>query len=316
MVRTQLYFDVKDKEYFNRLSQYIIANYGMYFEIIDSAEKESPVCTVSDYINKRNRRGIFLIKEEKGDISKYSSASEICSALMEFNDFGSENSAIKSKNETLTLCVISAAGGAGKSIIAQALCCNYALKGKKALYINTNPFSAHEQIFTDKKKNAYTRLRFYIRKMSGDISTRLKSIACTDAKRRVDYIINESPSSDGLIKVDEASWFMTEIKKGCCYDVILFDMSSYPGDGQIEIMKRASGTFLVYKKNPDDKHNAFRRFLVSGGVNNITDVANFSNNGKNPVPESEGIFTQNPPKFWNAVNDLCKFTEVNNEISN
>lgn len=314
-MKTKLYFDIKDKEYFDRLSQYITANYGMYFEITDSVENESPVCIVSDYINKRNKRGIFLVKEENGDVSKYCSASEICSALMEFNDFGAENCALKSKKGPLSVCVISAAGGAGKSVIAQALCCSYALKGKKVLYINLNPFSTHEQVFVDKEKNAYTRLRFYIRKMSGDISTLLKRVACTDAKRRIDYIINENPSADGFIKTDEASWFMAEINKGCCYDVILFDMSSYPGEGQIEIMKKAGRTFLVCKKNPDEKHNAFRRFLVLAGVDNIIDVSNFSEDGKNRIPEAEGIFTQTPLKFWSAIDDLCKFTEVKDDIS-
>jgi len=316
MMKTQLYFDVKDKEYFERLQQYITANYGMYFEITDSYENESQACTVSDYINKRNRKGIFLVKEEKGDVSKFCSASEICSALMEFNNFGNEDNNSKNKNGLHVVCVTSAAGGVGKSVIAQALCCSWALKGKKVLYINPNPFSTYEQIFTDKEKNAYTRLRFYIRKMSGDISTRMKSLACTDLKRRVDYIINAFPSPDGFIQSEEASWFMTEISKSCCYDVIVFDMPSCPDEGLIEIMKKSNRTFLVFKENPDDRHNAFRRFLVSGGVNYISDVANFSGTCKNQVPKAEGIFTHNPPDFWGALNDLCKFSEVNNEHSN
>ena len=139
MTKTQLYFDIEDKEYFERLQQYISANYGTYFEITDSLGDEQQVCTVSDYINKRNRKWIFLIKEEKGDASKYSSASEICSLLMEFNDFGAEDRTIKYKKGLVTICLTSAAGGAGKSLISQAVCCCLALTGKKVLYINPTP---------------------------------------------------------------------------------------------------------------------------------------------------------------------------------
>lgn len=316
MLRTKLYFDVRDTEFFDRLKQYILANYGMYFEITEEADISSGTCIISDHINRRNRKGIFLIKEEKGDVSKYCCASDICLALMKANNIGHGKKASYGNNGPITICVTSASGGVGKSIISKAMSCNFAISGKKVLYINPNPFSSCENIFNETEKNSYTRLRYYARKKSGDISTLIKGLASRDAERRVDFIVNSKPSVDGFIKKNEASWLMTEICTRCPYDIVVFDVPSYPGEGHIEIMKHSSKNFLVYSPLPDEKHKVYHRFLNECGVNNIFGVANYTDKGDNPIPEAEGIFSRHPENFWRAIDRLCKTAGEKNEISN
>ncbi|MCK5759475.1 MAG: AAA family ATPase [Clostridiales bacterium] len=316
MLRTKLYFDVNDTEFFNRLKQYILANYGMYFEITENAEIGPGVCIISDYINRRNRKGIFLIKEDKGDISKYCCASDICLALMKANNIGNGKKVSHGNNGPIMICVTSASGGVGKSTVSKAMSCNFATSGKKVLYVNPNPFSSYEQIFIEAEKNSYTRLRYYVRKKSGDISTLIRGLASRDAERRVDFIVNSKPSVDGFIKKDEASWLMTELGSRCPYDIIIFDIPSYPGDGHLEIMKYANRNFLVYSLLTNEKHKVYHRFLKSSGVNNIYDVANFTDTGDNSIPEAEGIFNRHPENFWSAIDRLCKTVGEKNEISN
>ena len=316
MLRTKLYFDVKDTEYFNRLKQYILANYGMYFEITENAEIGSGVCIVSDYINRRNRKGIFLIKEDKGDVSKYCRASDICVALMKANEIGNGRKVSAGNDGPMMICITSASGGVGKSTVSKAMSCSFALSGKKVLYINPNPFSSCEDIFIETEKNSYTRLRYHVRKKSGDISTLIKGLASRDAERRVDFIINNKPSADGFIKKDEAVWMMTEMSGGCPYEIIVFDIPSYPGEGHIEIMKHVNRNFLLHSLLPDEKHRVYRRFLESAGVNNICDVANFTDAGDNSVPKAEGIFNRHPENFWSAIDSLCRSIGEKNESSN
>ncbi len=109
---------------------------------------------------------------------------------------------------------------------------------------------------------------------------------------------------------------MTELGGRCPYDIIIFDVPSYPGDGHIEIMKHSNVNFLVYSRLPNEKHKTYYRFLKTDGINNIYDVANFTNTGDNPIPEAEGIFSRHPENFWNAIDRLCKTVGEQNEISN
>lgn len=315
MLRTKLYFDVKDTEYFERLQQYIMANFNMYFEITENAEIESGVCIVSDYINRRNRKGIFLIKEEKGDISKYCCASDICSELMKVNKIGNGKKVVMGNKGPIIICVTSASGGVGKSTIAKAMSCSLALSGKKVLYINPNPFSSCENIFPEHEKNSFTRLRYFSRKKNEDISALIKGLVSRDSERRVDFIVNSKPSADGFIKKDEVAWLVAELRSGCPYDIIIFDIPSYPGEGHLELMKRSNNNFLLYSLLPDEKHRVYRSFLESNGINNIYDVANFTDSGENAIPESEGIFSRNPENFWSAVRKICKTLGEINEIS-
>ena len=269
MLRTKLYFDVKDTEFFDRLKQYILANYGMYFEITEDKENNSEVCTISDHINKRNRKGIFLIKEEKGDISKYCCASDICLALMKANNIGYSKKTSRENNRPIMICVTSSSGGVGKSTLSKAMSVNFAVSGKKVLYINPNPFSSSEKIFNEIGKNSYTRFRYYTRKKSGDIATLIKGIASRDAEKRVDFIVNSKPSVDGFIKKNEASWLMTELSRSCPYDIVIFDIPSYPGDGHIEIMKHANWNEILKKNGQIDRLSKGQGDIANKGMGRV-----------------------------------------------
>lgn len=316
MARIKLYFDVEDKEYFRRLEEYILANFSMYFEISDKKEAGPGTCIVSDYINKRNRKGVFLVKKEKGDISKFKSAFEICSVLLKMNSIGPCSTAFPGKRGPMIVCVTSASGGAGKTTIAKAMSCEFASKGRKVLYINPNPFSSSEPVFNEKEKNSYSRLRYYISKEDENIIGRIKSLASHDAQRRVDYIVNKIPSPDGFLNAREAAWMMEGIVNNCPYNTVVFDIPSYPGEGHIEIMKYSHRNFIVLPGPSDEKYNAYQTFIKSNGVGSIVEVNNFSNEGENPIPRVLDIFTARPLEFWNAIAGLCFLSEEKYENSN
>ncbi|MDX1357213.1 MAG: hypothetical protein R3232_00125 [Clostridia bacterium] len=313
MARTKLTFDVMDIEYFERLGRYISANYGMYFEITDEKDSASETFVISDYINRRNSKGVFLVKEDKGDVSKFSPASEICAGLMEFTNPGTCSPA--AKGNILTISVTSVAGGAGKSVISKAICCHLAEKGQKILYINFNPFSTHDGFFSENDKNSLTRLRYYLSKNDEDIMSRIKSLASRNVEKRIDYINNKEPSEDGFISITEASNLVDGLSGNIVYDSIVFDLSSYPESGQMEIMRRSSANILVCRKAVDDRHTSFRKYLEKNGVSRIFEVMNFNNSGDSCIPEAKDIFTAYPGVFWNAIDRLCKKLEEKNGIS-
>lgn len=311
MLKTKLFFDVKDTEYFNRLQEYILANYGMYFEITDDKNATGATCTVSDYINRRNKRDVFLIKDEKGDISKYSCASEICSAIMLLNNTGNESISLNAASKTKFICVSSASGGAGKSTIAQSLCCNFSIEGHKVLYLNLNPFSTCEYLCEKSGRNDLTRLRYYLDKNDEGTMPGFKALVSRNAERRVDYIVNDNPSADGFIGKNEVPVLLKHLDQCGLYEKVVFDIPSYPGEGHIEIMKGAGVNLLIYINGPDEKHQKFLGLLKQSGINNIIEVANLTQNGENSIPKADNIFSAHPTVYWESIARLCRVAEGN-----
>lgn len=311
MIKANLYFDTKDNEYFNKLKEYIAINYQSYFKLTDNRSELKNGYIISDYLNKRNNRNMILIKDTGGDICKYTKASEICAFLLERCSRDFKSVVLAGNNATRIICVTSALGGAGKSIVAKALCCKLSQKGKKVLYINADPFSTGEHPLGESEKNLYTELRYFIRKNKNDIGLITKSLAIKDELTRVDYIVNGLPSHDGFMEINEAERFAAKMQGNSDYQFITIDLPSHLNAGHLALMKFSSSNIVVLKHPICKRQDNFLRFLKLKDVENISKVDNFSETGEIHLPRTENIFKDYPDKFWDGIECLYDSLEVN-----
>ena len=306
MSGTKLYFDIKDREYFDRLKDYIRINYGMYFEISEEKPSDGKYCIVSDYINRRNRKDVFLIKDKKGDVCKYEKASVICSELLK--RIGVGDIAKPGESEPVIICVASASGGNGRTTISQAMCCSFASRGYRVLYINPDPLAVKDGIFREEKKNGFSMLRYYLGKNDTVDSSVIKTIASRDAVKRVDYIANRRPGADGFMTGSE-SCELKKALKGSEYDMLVMDMPSYPAEGHLDLMKSAGCNLVIKQEGLSQRHKAYKKYLESMGISITAEVVNFSEEGEYQIPEAEDIFNTMPIGFWNSIKQLCMLSE-------
>ncbi|MDX1358868.1 MAG: hypothetical protein R3232_08560 [Clostridia bacterium] len=272
MDKIGLYFDVRDTEYFKRLAEYMIFNYWRYFKVAESREADEGVCIISDYLNRRNRKNVFLIREKGGDISKYSSASAICTALIE--KFSSDKAAAgyPGRGETRITCVTSSEGGTGKTTVSKALARLLSEKGLRVSYINPDPFSSEGEGAPGNSVNGYTRFRFHLRKNEGDIPALMEAMAKRNERYRFDQLLNDKPSPDGFMDKGEAALLANSMACGCGYDEIIMDIPPYPSEGHLELMHRADINVLLRGRD-EVKHGKFKGFLESSGVECIYEMS-------------------------------------------
>ncbi|MFO7611118.1 MAG: AAA family ATPase [Clostridia bacterium] len=309
MKKMNLYFDVRDTEYFERLKKYILLNNGNLLGIVDAKEELNGGYVVSDYLNKRNTRNIIIMGEGKEELSKYQKASAVCSFFLgRYSEDAGELIATGGSGARI-ICVTSALGGAGKSTVSKAICCRLAERGRKVLYANFDPFSSGEMVFGQSDINNYTRMRYFMRKHEGDMAARIKSLAVRDERRRVDYISNGRPSMDGPIEAVEAEWVASAISGTPIYEYAVLDMPSCPSEGNITLMKEASLNIIIRKEETGRRQQNFIEYLKGLEIGKVIEVDNFSEDGKYAIPSSEGIFEAYPQRFWSRIDLICSSVE-------
>ncbi len=306
MKRIRLGFDVKDRDYFDNLIDYIRLNYGRYFHTDVSEDARKADYLISDHINKRNRKNVIIIKDGGGDIEKYKKASSICSDLFEICSFNGGADKVDSGQEAHVICVTSAAGGAGKSTVAKALACRMAEKGVKVLYMDMNPMSSGEPPFLTKGKNPVTELFCLVYGKDDSIAAKVKTLSRRDEKRRVDYITNARPSTDGFFNREEAEFFMDNMRRREFYRTMVLDVPAMPTDGYMEILKNASNVIFVKGGSENKRQENMMEYLKEREEVTINEVDNFSDSGGLALPRSRNIFNDRPDKFWNGIDRIIK----------
>lgn len=312
MEKVNLCFDVNDIEYFEKLKEYIMLNYQTYFNIVPGKDELNGGYLISDYLNKRNNKNILIFGNGNCDVYKFQKASEICSAILEkYSKEYNLNEALPVKENSLKIvCVTSALGGAGKSTVAKAICCKFAEWGKKAIYINPDSFATGETVFSEGNENAFTRLRYCIRKENKNINAVMESLISREETRRVDYIVNASPSADGFMQKNEVNWFVSKIIRNCTYDLMVIDIPSYLSEGHIEFLKLSAVNVVVLIESMGKRQQNFMDYLKKREIPNIIEVFNFTESKDISLPKTEKIFNMYPNKYWDCIEKLCIRMEV------
>ncbi|MBN2558526.1 MAG: AAA family ATPase [Clostridia bacterium] len=309
MKKMNLYFDVRDTEYFERLKKYILLNNGNLLGIAKAREELNGGYLVSDYLNKRNTRNIIIFGEGKDELSKYQKASAICNVFLDRYSEDSGEYIEAGKGGARIICVTSALGGAGKSTASKAICCRLAERGRKVLYVNLDSLSSGETVFGQAESNNCTRMRYFMRKHEGEMAARIKSLAARDERRRVDYISNGRPSMDGPIEEAEAEWFASAVTGSSIYEYVVLDIPSCLSEGHIKLMKEASLNIIIRRGETGRRQRNFSEYLESLAIKKVIEASNFSEDGEYAIPSSEGIFEAYPRKYWICIDLLCDLVE-------
>jgi len=254
MIFLTITFDIKDKEYFKMLKQYIMLNYSNTIKI-DNKQYDY---TISDKEKLNNK--YIIINDTDFDIYKYQKASRICTQLMNKSNikktlYNDENYNSKIKIITVTSTV----GGAGKTTLAEKICVLLANDNNKVLYISLNSSSILPGNFRDKEEVDISKLKYYIIKKE-DTNISIEKCKSYDVDKDVFFIRSTYPSMDGFMSIELIKKLLEEIKQNSIYDFVVFDIPSCLTKTNIEIINQGSLNFLI-KLNENTKEQIYIDYL-------------------------------------------------------
>lgn len=302
MKTTGIYFDVEDREYFDRLGEYISINYPGFFRICN--EDESRDIVITDYLNKRNSKNIITIREEGGDIEKFKRASSICMDLVKIVYGETDFTKGSGSSGPTVIPVTSALGGAGKTKISCALAKHAASTGRSVLYINLDASSSFKPVNSSKPANGLSELHYYLK--SGD---RISGICLKDIARpfeggSFDCILNNRPAPDCMISPVEADRLIEAAYKDVFHEVIILDIPSFMGEALTRLMNGATKGIVITKREPEYRETCFSEYLDVHCKGKYMTVANRCSDLENSVPVDSGARTGEP--FGRAIKEIYK----------
>lgn len=298
-----IYFDIEDREYFDRLEGYIRLNFPRFLKVC--REQVDSFFVITDYLNKRNSKNIISIKETGGDIQKFQRASDICIELVNLIYGDKEVTDGHSRKSPHTICVTSAVGGAGKTKISLSLAKHAVNSGYKVLYINADHSSTGEISLPKSAGNGLTRLQYYLYKNKKPTETLLKDISCPAVQEGYDCIVNVSPSPNCIINTDVVDSFFNAVALDEFHDYIFIDFPSHMSDSLIRLMQGADkGVLICSNSNYNQREQKFQEFLATHCDNKYEVVRNYCADNDRGIPRDEN---NRPGELFNkAISDLFK----------
>ncbi len=297
-----IYFDVEDKEFFDRLGEYIGLNFPRFLRICKENEKSDFVIT--DYLNKRNSRNIITIKESEGDIVKYQKASGICIELVRIIYKDIDISEEQKESGTSIICITSARGGVGKTKIAISLASHAARSGRDVLYINLDPTSTCEVNLTGNPKNALTKLQYYLESENKTSGTILKELANQMEGGAFDCIVNVHPSPDCVIGSNTADKLLETAMTDSFHDLTILDLPSFLSDSLIRLLKGSTGGIILTGSEINSREKKFIEYLDSHCKGKFIVVKNQCNDVENSIPPDNN---QRPgEKYEKAITSIYR----------
>lgn len=303
-----IYFDVEDREYFERLEEYIRLNFLRYFRVCNKTEESDFVIT--DYLNKRNRRNIITIKESDGDIKKFQRASEICIGLVGIIYKNTDLSIEQDRRGPVIVCVTSAQGGAGKTRISTALAKYAASIGREVLYINLDPSSSGEVRMTENSENSLTKLQYFLENNHEISGILLKKLSFPVAEGAYECISNIHPAPDSLIDSKGADRLIEVAKADEFHELIIMDVPSFLSDTLLKLIQGANMSILITSREKTLREEGFTDYLSTHCQGKIMVVKNRCSDSYDSVPSDDG--TESGERFCKAITNIYRC--LGNEI--
>jgi MinD-like ATPase involved in chromosome partitioning or flagellar assembly len=297
-----IYFDVEDKEYFGRLEEYIKLNYPRFFRVCNKTEESDYVIT--DYLNKRNSRNLITIKESDGDIKKLQRASGICIGLIGIIYKNTDISTEQNRGGPMIICVTSALGGAGKTMISTAIAKYASVIGREVLYMNLDPSSAGEIKMNENAGNDMTKLQYCLENNRKICGTLLKEISNPVADGVYECIANISPVPDSLLGSRAAERLIEAARADEFHDLIIMDVPSFLSDTLLKLLQGTDMGILITGREPSQREKVFMEYLKTHCLGKIKIVKNRCSDNSDSVPEDDGKGTNE--RFGKAIMNIYK----------
>ncbi|MFA5341769.1 MAG: AAA family ATPase [Clostridia bacterium] len=308
MKRIRLQIELSDKEFANRLSQYIKINGLNIFNIIN----DKPDAVLHDCMKDNNDEYIMLNTNNKEtSIYRYQSADRIMGSIMECMDDIDVVLDMKLKSNNKTIFVTSAHGGAGKTYISSALAIYLARKGKKVLHINLDGLCVNDSLFECDDEKDISLIIYYANKNIGNINTYIERYKNFDAGKNVYFIKSIYPSFETLLSLSSAMTFIESLNSNSLYDYIICDCPLYPVEHYTFMMKNAFKTLFV-KCRGSEREEEVTTFLKKNEID-ILCLCNMIRYTEGIyIPKAEEDIKYNPSSFYESIEQIAYELEKGN----
>lgn len=253
MGKIAITFDVTNKEYFDKLKEYIKLYYSHVFVFTKS--NESIIITDGKKISK----SFIVISNIDYDIYQYQKASVICQQLIVIAMPKAKQIDLITKTNCV-VTVTSIRGGEGKTTFSQNLCNRLATSNKQVLYLLLDSFSPMDGEFNGENEHDISQLIYHI-EQGRDISLAIEALKSLNKLSRVSFIRCLYPSMDGWLKSDTAIKLINTLLGSSQYDYTVIELPRYLVKGQLELMKLATHN-VVLTNNEDKRQLVYLSYLT------------------------------------------------------
>ncbi len=254
MGKIAITFDVTNKEYFDKLQEYMKLYYSHVFVFTKS--DEGIVITDGKKVNKF----YIVISNVDYDIYQYQKATTICKQIMAITIPKAKQNEM-SPQVSCVITVTSIRGGIGKTTFSQNLCNHLIKSNKQVLYLLLDSFSPMDGEFNEDNEHDISQLIYYI-EQGKDISLAIEALKSIDKTNQVSFIRCLYPSMDGWIKTDTAVKLMAVLLSNSSYDYTVIELPRHLVDGQIELMKLATHNIILTNQE-DKRHQVYLTYLTN-----------------------------------------------------
>ncbi len=254
MGKIAITFEVTNKEYFDKLQEYMRLYYAHVFVFTKS--DESIIITDGKKINK----SFLVIGNVEYDIYQYQKASVICQQIMAMVMPKAKQIDLNTKINCV-ITVTSIRGGEGKTTFSQALCNRLVTSNKQVLYLLLDSFAPMDGEFNEENEHDISQLIYYI-EQGRDVSLAIEALKSKDKLSQVSFIRCLYPSMDGWIKSDTANKLITTLLCNPQYDYTVIELPRNLVEGQIELMKLATHNVVLSNKE-DKRHLVYLKYLTN-----------------------------------------------------
>ena len=258
-----------EKEYVNRLMQYMNQKRNFDFQVIAFTEEEKLKSYETDHTidillcsediaeisaSEYKARQLFVLSDynfvregaKYPSIFKYQSADEIITEILYHFSKNNEEVRFFKSGSTDVIGICSASGGCYKSTFALAAALHHA-KTKNTLFVSFDPFYSIPELPREELKDSLSDILYYLKQSNGSLTAKIKSVI--RKLHNLDVICGVAHWIDLYdFTMDEAKNFLVEIMEHMSYQTIVIDIG-YFGVNAMELMAGCSSIYVPVREH-------------------------------------------------------------------
>jgi cellulose biosynthesis protein BcsQ len=263
----------EDRSYTKGLALYLQEEYGQAFEIgcytqasilIDCLHEgeAADILLINPELLKKNvitesiKSVVLLVEnvdnEHENSIYKYQKADQIAKTLLLLYDksLNPGSNIFRNNSKCKLICVYSPSGAAGKTTVAYNLANQYAMQGKKILYVSLESYSALTIFTQNESTKGLVYLLYLIKSKLPNIQLKLNAIIAEDYNTNIHFIEREKNVLEYKDMLMEDLGLVTAFfKNQSDYDAVILDLDSTMNEIVLGAFKYCDVIINVYCKD-------------------------------------------------------------------